>query len=67
MENKHIVFSACNYATTALVTREGEVFMFGKDAYYCDAATGSFDVYIFCSANECKLVFLILNGFRALK
>lgn len=64
VENKHIVFSACNYATTALITREGEVFMFGKDAYYCDAATGWFDV---CLLNiqfyKCKLDFLISNGF----
>lgn len=35
-ERHYIVYAACNYGSTALVTRQGEVFMFGKDTQHCD-------------------------------
>jgi len=40
MEGKYVIFSACNSGTSALVTREGEVYMFGKDTQHCDRSTG---------------------------
>ncbi|CAH0716565.1 unnamed protein product, partial [Brenthis ino] len=35
-ERHYIVYAACNYGSTALVTRQGELFMFGKDTQHCD-------------------------------
>ena len=35
-----MVNAACNNGTSALVTKEGELFMFGKDSAYCDGNTG---------------------------
>lgn len=40
LEGKTVVYSACNSGTSALVTRDGEVYMFGKDAVYCESSTG---------------------------
>ncbi|GLH12984.1 Probable E3 ubiquitin-protein ligase HERC2 [Gryllus bimaculatus] len=40
VEGQHIVHAACNNGTTAVVTRDGELLMFGKDTAHCDAATG---------------------------
>ena len=40
MEGKQVVFSACNSGTSALITRDGEVYMFGKDTTHCDHTTG---------------------------
>ncbi|XP_069365103.1 E3 ubiquitin-protein ligase MYCBP2 isoform X3 [Maniola hyperantus] len=35
-EKHHVVYAACNYGSTALVTRAGELLMFGKDTQHCD-------------------------------
>lgn len=40
VEGHHIVQAACNNGTTALVTRNGALLMFGKDTAHCDPATG---------------------------
>ncbi|KAK2182953.1 hypothetical protein NP493_330g03060 [Ridgeia piscesae] len=40
LESHHVVAVACNSGTSAVVTREGEVFMYGKDTAHCDPATG---------------------------
>ncbi|CAH2036099.1 unnamed protein product, partial [Iphiclides podalirius] len=37
VDGHHIVYAACNYGSTALVTRQGVLFMFGKDTQHCDA------------------------------
>ncbi|XP_013162054.1 PREDICTED: E3 ubiquitin-protein ligase MYCBP2 isoform X3 [Papilio xuthus] len=37
VEGHHIVYAACNYGSTALVTRDGLLFMFGKDTQHCDS------------------------------
>lgn len=42
MEGKVIIDIACNNGTSALVTREGELYLFGKDSTFCDSATGIF-------------------------
>lgn len=42
MEGKTIVDIACNNGTSALVTREGELYLFGKDSTFCDSTTGIF-------------------------
>ncbi|XP_054276655.1 E3 ubiquitin-protein ligase MYCBP2-like [Macrosteles quadrilineatus] len=40
MESSFVVTAACNNGTTALVTKDGEVHMFGKDTTHCDPASG---------------------------
>jgi E3 ubiquitin-protein ligase MYCBP2 len=41
VDGLNIVHAACNNGTTALVYREGELLMFGKDTAHCDNSTGS--------------------------
>lgn len=41
MEGKTVIAAACNNGTSALVTREGDLYLFGKDTMYCDATTGT--------------------------
>nr|CAD7200761.1 unnamed protein product [Timema douglasi] len=40
VDGQHIVFAACNNGTTALVNKEGELVMYGKDTTHCDNLTG---------------------------
>ncbi|GFT99092.1 hypothetical protein NPIL_245402 [Nephila pilipes] len=40
LEGHHIVTSACNNGTSALVTQAGELFLFGKDTAHADHNTG---------------------------
>lgn len=40
MEGHCVVASACNNGTSALVTRNGELFLFGKDSSHADHNTG---------------------------
>ncbi|XP_058809373.1 E3 ubiquitin-protein ligase MYCBP2-like [Phymastichus coffea] len=40
VEGQFIVHAACNNGSTALVTKEGSLLMFGKDTLYSDETTG---------------------------
>ncbi|XP_059170813.1 E3 ubiquitin-protein ligase MYCBP2-like isoform X4 [Physella acuta] len=40
LESKFVVTASCNSGTSALVTKEGELYMFGKDTNHSDHATG---------------------------
>ncbi len=40
MEGRTVVQVACNNGSSAIVTKEGELFMFGKDSSHCDSNTG---------------------------
>lgn len=40
VDGQYIVFVACNNGTTALVNKEGELIMFGKDTTHADPLTG---------------------------
>lgn len=40
VEGQFIVNAACNNGSTALVTKEGSLLMFGKDTLYSDETTG---------------------------
>lgn len=42
VDGQHIVYVACNNGTTALVNREGELIMFGKDTTHADPTTGKY-------------------------
>jgi E3 ubiquitin-protein ligase MYCBP2 len=41
VDGLNIVHAACNNGTTAVVSKEGELLMFGKDTAHCDSATGN--------------------------
>ncbi|VDH90727.1 E3 ubiquitin-protein ligase MYCBP2, partial [Mytilus galloprovincialis] len=38
--SKHVVYTACNNGSSGILTKEGEVYIFGKDTTHCDHATG---------------------------
>ncbi|XP_043928839.1 E3 ubiquitin-protein ligase MYCBP2 [Protopterus annectens] len=38
MEGKIAVHTACNNGSSSVVTKDGELYMFGKDAIYCDSS-----------------------------
>ncbi|XP_071483934.1 E3 ubiquitin-protein ligase MYCBP2-like [Diadema antillarum] len=40
LDGKYAVHSACNNGSTAVVTREGELYLFGKDVQNTEASTG---------------------------
>ena len=42
MEGKVIVQCACNSGTSAMVTKQGELYMFGKDTIHIDPVTGKY-------------------------
>ena len=42
VDGKVIVTSACNSGTSVVVSREGEVFVFGKDTLHADNSTGMY-------------------------
>lgn len=54
VDDKFIVHAACNSATTALVTRDGELLMFGKDTQYADPASGKWFIKNFFS--NCRII-----------
>lgn len=41
VDGQFIVNAACNNGSTALVTRDGELLMFGKDTTHADHTTGN--------------------------
>lgn len=42
LDGKHAIHSACNNGSTAVVTREGELYLFGKDVQNAEASTGKY-------------------------
>ena len=50
VDGKVIVSSACNSGSSAVVTQDGEVHVFGKDTLYCDHVTGIPHLFILCTA-----------------
>lgn len=40
VDGQFVVSAACNNGTTALITRDGELLMFGKDTSHADPSTG---------------------------
>lgn len=46
VDGQYIVHAACNNGSTALITREGELLMFGKDTTHTDHTTGIFIIIV---------------------
>uniref|UniRef100_H3A1N3 RCR-type E3 ubiquitin transferase n=1 Tax=Latimeria chalumnae TaxID=7897 RepID=H3A1N3_LATCH len=38
MEGKVALYTACNNGSSSVLTKDGELYMFGKDAIYCDSS-----------------------------
>lgn len=52
LETKTAVYTACNNGSSSIVTKDGELYMFGKDAIYSDSTcewtgTGLFQIVNF--------------------
>ncbi len=45
LESRFVVNAACNSGSSAVVTKEGEVYMYGKDTAHCDHASGESDSF----------------------
>ena len=41
VESLNVTYTACNNGTSALITKDGELYMFGKDTAHCHHATGN--------------------------
>lgn len=37
LDSKTAVYTACNNGSSSIITKEGELYMFGKDAIYSDS------------------------------
>lgn len=51
LETKTAVYTACNNGSSSIVTKDGELYMFGKDAIYSDSTceltrTGLFQMFL---------------------
>lgn len=66
MDGHFVVNAACNNGTTALVTREGELFMFGKDTSSCDPATGESAIYLIFFVGKTRFSLVIQSIPKAL-
>ncbi|XP_013400127.1 E3 ubiquitin-protein ligase MYCBP2 [Lingula anatina] len=55
LEGKNVVQCACNNGTSAVVTKEGELFMFGKDNGHTDEATGQVTDLKFVTVTQVSL------------
>lgn len=42
VEDEFLVHAAANNGTTALVSRNGQLLMFGKDTVHCDSSSGEY-------------------------
>lgn len=40
LEGRHVVHTACNSGTSAAVTADGQLYLFGKDTAHCDLGSG---------------------------
>lgn len=39
MEGKIVVYTACNNGSSSVLSKDGELYMFGKDAIYSDSSS----------------------------
>ena len=39
MEGKIVVYTACNNGSSSVISKDGELYMFGKDAIYSDSSS----------------------------
>ncbi len=39
LETKTAIYTACNNGSSSIVTKDGELYMFGKDAIYSDSTS----------------------------
>ena len=61
IEEKLIINVACNSGSSAMVTREGEVYIFGKDCTHCDSASGVNWFCFYCKFTVSVILLLLLS------
>jgi len=47
LESKNIVYAACNNGSSAVLTKDGALYMFGKDTSHCHQSNGTLTFYNF--------------------
>jgi len=40
LEARHVVYAACNNGSSAVITKDGGLYMFGKDTAHCHQSSG---------------------------
>ncbi len=67
LETKTAIYTACNNGSSSIVTKDGELYMFGKDAIYSDSTSKCHlqtpvkdgrDEMMACHNAVCKTVYL---------
>lgn len=49
MEGKIVVYTACNNGSSSVISKDGELYMFGKDAIYSDSSSKLIsDTFLLC-------------------
>lgn len=46
LETKTALYTACNNGSSSIVTKDGELYMFGKDAIYSDSTCESTGLFL---------------------
>lgn len=68
MESRHVSKCACNAGTSALIIKDGRLYLFGKDSVHVDSKSGRYSVIIDNIGNVmCHVFFDILGFVSALK
>lgn len=49
MEGKIVVYTACNNGSSSVISKDGELYMFGKDAIYSDSSSKLNTVSFLCT------------------
>lgn len=49
MEGKIVVYTACNNGSSSVISKDGELYMFGKDAIYSDSSSKLNTVSLLCT------------------
>lgn len=48
MEGKIVVYTACNNGSSSVISKDGELYMFGKDAIYSDSSSKLNTISLLC-------------------
>ena len=45
LESQNIVYATCNNGSSAVITKDGGLYMFGKDTAHCHQGSGTYNVH----------------------
>lgn len=62
LESKNIVYAACNNGSSAVITKDGALYMFGKDTAHCHQTSGKKFRVHGMGLPLINLFFLVMSG-----